>query len=491
MKWTRIVAAIVAAVVALCLGLAIPAPAPAVPPAPARGHAFAWNRDAFWHLLEATYVAARGAGCATAEPASARALAALARATDDLSRTAVDPASARLDTLERRFFEVSPLVAACPRQLADYVQLSGRLREAIKWQSRRWDVTGETARARLYRSLYGFRAAVEEVLLHHPDRSPTLLDASREPVATPAASVHGVEVHSGDMLVSRGGYPTSALIARGNDYPGNFSHVGLVYVDSVTRAASVIEAHIERGVAIATADEYLRDKKLRIMVLRLRSDVPAMVADPLLPHRAATRAIESARAGHIPYDFEMDYRDPSRLFCSEVASSVYHDLGVTLWTGLSTISAPGLRRWLAGFGVRHFETQEPSDLEYDPQLVVVAEWRDAAALLRDHIDNAVIDAMLEGADRGDALSTSWYRLPVVRLAKAYSWVVERFGGRGPVPEGMSAAAALRNRVFTERQRRLAERVNAAAAWLTQQQGYPPPYWVLLDLARAETAAERR
>src|SRR5207244_1880859 len=86
---------------------------------------------------------------------------------------------------------------------------------------------------------------------------------------------------------------------------------------------------------------------------------------------------------------------------------VYGELGVRLWTGLSTISAPGLRRWLSAFGVRHFETQEPSDLEYDPQLVVVAEWRDAGALMQDHIDNAAIDAMLEGAQRGDGFSSTW------------------------------------------------------------------------------------
>ena len=95
----------------------------------------------------------------------------------------------------------------------------------------------------------------------------------------------------------------------------------------------------------------------------------------------------------------MDYTDPGKLFCSEVASSVYRELGVILWTRSSTISSPGLRRWLAGFGVTHFETQEPSDLEYDPQLVVVAEWRDPKALRDDHIDNAVIDVMLEGPRR--------------------------------------------------------------------------------------------
>ena len=41
--------------------------------------------------------------------------------------------------------------------------------------------------------------------------------------------------------------------------------------------------------------------------------------------------------------------------------------------GISTISSPGLRRWLRSFGVRHFETQEPSDLDWSAALIVVAE----------------------------------------------------------------------------------------------------------------------
>src|SRR3989441_3171239 len=332
--------------------------------------------------------------------------------------------------------------------------------------------------------------AVEEAMLQHPDSGFSVLEGRREPSATPAATVHGVEIRSGDILVSRGGYPTSALIARGNDYPEIFSHVGLVHVDSISHAASVIEAHIERGVAVSTTDGSLRDKKLRIMVLRLRADLPALIADLLLPHRAASLALERARSGHIAYDFDMDYTDPSRLFCSEVASSVYGELGVTLWTGLSTISAAGLRRWLSAFGVRHFETQEGSDLEYDPQLVVVAEWRDAGTLMQDHIDNAAIDAMLEGAEAGDALSYPWYQLPVARLAKVYSWLLGGFGGQGPVPQGMSARAALRSSAFSARQRWVADRVSEAATRWTRQQGYPPPYWVLLDLARTATEALR-
>ena len=75
--------------------------------------------------------------------------------------------------------------------------------------------------------------------------------------------------------------------------------------------------------------------------------------------------------------------------------------GLALWEGLTTTSDPDTARMLGAFGVREFETYGPSDLEYDPKLSVVAEWRDPEALFADHVDVAVIDALLEGARRGD------------------------------------------------------------------------------------------
>ena len=465
--------------------LAIPTPDAQVPAAPPTARAFAWNRDSLWRALERDFVAVRATGCADST-ATSRALAGIELLVGRVAVARLAPSSLVLDTLEAAFFGVAPRVAACGGQVTRYVTLQSRLRAAVKAQSVGWDVTAPAARDRLYRALYGSRAAVEEAMLQQPTSAPGLvlgvLPDSGSWV-TPSASVSGVTLRSGDMLVSRGGYPTSALIARGSDYPGNFSHVALVHVDSVTRAVSVIEAHIEAGVKIATAAKYLADKKLRVLVLRARADLPALRADPLLTHRAASVMLERATREHIAYDFAMDYSNPARLFCSEVASAAYRTQGVTLWMGISTISGAGLRRWLSAFGVEHFATQEPSDLEYDPQLQVVAEWRDAGALLADHVDNAVTDAMLEGADRGDALTFDWYALPLGRVMKAYSWVRERAGGVGPIPEGMPAAAALRNRAYGERHGARADALRLRAAQWTADSGYTPTYWTLLDLAR--------
>src|SRR5690606_42102715 len=124
-----------------------------------------------------------------------------------------------------------------------------------------------------------------------------------EPSATPSTLLQGIRVHSGDLLVSRGGAEVSAFISRGNDYPGNFSHVALLHV-SEDGNASFIEAHIEKGVAIATAEEYLKDKKLRFMVLRPRADLAQLKQNPLLPHQVAKFAMQESEKRHIPYDFK-------------------------------------------------------------------------------------------------------------------------------------------------------------------------------------------
>ncbi len=386
--------------------------------------------------------------------------------------------------LENRIFEIAPVVSACNRQVMDYVALIADMRTVVKKRSADWDMNSPAARDTLYRLLYGSRAAEEEVILQAPANTvPKMIPGRDEPSQTPSVEVRGVRIHSGDILVSRGGAPTSALISRGSDYPGNFSHIAVVYVDPDKHAANIVEAHIERGVVVSTVEQYLEDKKLRVMLLRLRADLPQLVKDPLIPHKAAQLAYRNATDKHIPYDFEMNYHEHSKLFCSEVASAAYEPFGVKLWMGISHLSAPGLKRWLTQFGVKYFETQEPSDLEYDPQLTVVAEWRDPETLKKDHLDNAVTDAMLEGAEQGDELEYQWYLVPVVGAAKGYSSIRNRSGKAGPVPEGMSSTAALRNVWYSKRHDAIAARLAGKAAAFRTGAGYEPPYWELVKMAR--------
>jgi len=465
--------------------LSIPEP-PSPAPQGAGKQPFIWNRQTLWSELEAAFAQARAEPPEKALKELQVSLAGNRQLLEILQTTNLSPTDPLFDEMETNFFLLAPKAAAGGSHipLSDFLQTYGRLRSEVKRQSEHWRMDAKETRERLYRALYGIRAALEEVLLQlPPDRVPPMIEGDREPSHTPSVTVRSITLHSGDILVSRGDAATSALIARGNDFPGNFSHVALLHVDAQTKAVSVVESHIECGVTVSPIEKYLADTKLRIMVLRLRADLPQLVADPLLPHKAASEALREATSRHIHYDFAMDHADPTRQFCSEVAAAAYKPLGVTLWMGMSYLSAPGVTSWLSALGVRHFETQEPSDLEYDPQLRVVAEWRDPETLFKDHVDNAVIDMMLEAAERGLGLDYNLWMLPAARIAKAYSVVKNLIGGVGPIPEGMSATTALRVDRLKTMHAGITARVMQEAETFKVERGYVPPYWELVRLAR--------
>ncbi len=473
-----------AALGGLWLLLLIPEPQPPTP-AGAGKPLFAWNQDAFWSELERQFVEVRSRGCDSVRDHIQSSLQENDRLLDGIGAGFLPPQSVQFAQLETNLLQLAPMIAACPQEMQQYAALISRTRTAVKRQSEHWDLNSLPARRCIYRLLFGGRAALEEVMLQAAATAPVppLILERNEPSQTPAVEVQGLTLHSGDILVSRGGAPTSALIARGNDFPGNFSHVALLHVDGKSGAASVIESHIERGVSPASLDEYLRDKKLRIMALRPRADLPALVADPMVPHKAAVAALEESGRRHIPYDFAMDYRNHDAQFCSEVASAAYEKVGIQLWMGVSSISSPTVTAWLGSLGVRHFETQEPADLEYDPQLRVVAEWRDPGTLFKAHVDDAVTDVMLEESPAGRALDYSAWLLPMGRISKGYSALLNAFGAVGPVPEGMSATTGLRVRKYLRDHDRLTVRVLVLAEEFKTSHGYPPPYWELLKLAR--------
>lgn len=443
---------------------------------------FSWSRDSLWKSLELKFISANAEGCDKIKFTVDSLIKDSELLLKEISADTLDPFDEKFITLENNIFHIAPLIPVCTQYFSDYINFYSNLRNVVKEQSRNWDMNTTEAKNTLYQLLYGNRIAIEEIMLQLPEiQVSSLIKGTDEPSETPSANMLGVNIHSGDILVSRGGAPTSALIARGNDYPGNFSHIALVHIDEKTKLISIIESHIERGVTVSSLEEYLNDKKLRIMVLRLRSDL--ISHNTMLPHQAAEYSLSEAKRKHTPYDFEMDINESEKQFCSEVASSAYKKFGITIWTGVSTISSTGTRNWLAAFGAKYFETQEPSDLEYDPQISIVAEWRDPETLYKDHLDNAVTDVMLEEADSGKVLTYEWYILPIGRVMKFYSFILNVFGSEGPVPEGMSAEAALKNVDYSETHDQIKSKLIFLADQFKILNGYTPPYWELVNLAR--------
>lgn len=447
--------------------------------------AFAWNRDDQWLQMEELFRQARQMDSVKLDSV----IAAHEIIAENIFNFLQEKNLAAQDSgwifIENNFFVLASLIAVRQDQIPWIINYYNGMRNLVKLQSQQWDMNEPVARNTVYTLLYGMRAAIEEMLLQTDSlHFPAAMLVKNERSVTPVASIFGIEVHSGDLLVSRGGAEVSALISRGNDYPGNFSHVALIYVDEKTKEPFLIEAHIEKGVAIASIAQYENDKKLRFMVMRPRADLPVMLADSMLPQKAAKMMYDEAGKRHIAYDFKMNFNDTVEMFCSEVTSYAYRPNGLLVWKYPSTISSQGVVNWLRDFGVENFITQMPSDLEYDPQLAVVAEWRDPETLYKDHIDNAVMDALLEKANKGEKLDYNIWKLPVVRIVKAYCIIKNLFGKTGIIPEGMSATKALKNQTFVAMHVKVKNKTMQLADDFIKKNGYRPPYWQLIKFAEA-------
>jgi len=470
--------------------LMIPLPEKEWEPPKAPGTPFTWNRDSLWSDLEKTFNEGKMMPPEKLDSLVRQMSRELDSILDEHEGMRVSPEDAFYPVVNSKFFQIAPLIAAQQDKSDWHIRFYDRVRKKLKEDAIYWDLKNHEARQLTYRVLYGFRAAVEEILLQSTDAQfETTTYVTNEASDTPETMIFGIKVHSGDLLVSRAGAEASALISRGNDYPGNFSHVALIYIEEGTRKPYLIEAHIEKGVAISSLDEYLKDKKLRFMVMRPRKDLEQLRENPMLPHQAALFMYNESMARHIPYDFKMNYLDPSAMFCSEVGSYAYKNFGIHLWENTSTISSVGIMDWLHDFGVEHFVTEMPSDLEYDQMLSVVAEWRDRETLFKDHLDDAVMDALIARADAGEKLGYNIWMLPVARVVKGYSLLLNAFGKVGKVPQGMSAKKALMNNDFVERFQQLRCFTQSKAKAFEREHGYTPPYWDLVSLAESGNGDE--
>jgi len=216
--------------------------------------------------------------------------------------------------------------------------------------------------------------------------------------------------------------------------------------------------------------------------MRPRFDLPEVKSNPMLPYEASSYIFNESQEKHIPYDFKMDYFDSSAMFCSQVGSYAYKHFGIKLWEFQSTISSSGIIEWLNAFGVENFVTQMPSDLEYDPMLSVVGEWRAKEILFQDHLDNAVMDALISRANNGEKIDYNLWALPLARMIKGYSLALNLLGKPGVIPYGMSATTALKNNAFVERFQACKSLSEVKVKAFIEENDYLPPYWQLVRMA---------
>ena len=441
-KWRRTAgpAALAAVLVAV---LWVPWPEPAPPPAGV-GTPFVWSQDERWRALEAAFGRARSAGCHSLAPGIGEGFAEGHRLLADAAARPLGPDAPVFAEIERAVFELGPMTAACPERIPEYVELAARMRSVVKDQSRRWDMGSAAARDRLYRLLYGGRGAVEEAMLQAPARrrAGPHRGATTSPRPRPAAEVQGVRDpqrrhprlprRRADLRADRARQRLPRqLLARGAR-PRGLAPPG------APRSSRRTSSGASRSPPSPSTS---RDVKLRVMVLRLRADLPRLAADPMLPHRAARAALARGPPPPHPVRLRDGLRRPlascsARRWPRRRTRGSDHALD----GALAPSRRRGSRRWLARSACATSRPRSRPTWSTTRSSRVVAEWRDPAGAVRGPRGQRGGGRHARGG-RGRAIRspTRLRWLPVARLAKAYSgsstvwglWVRCRRGSRPP------------------------------------------------------------
>lgn len=193
------------------------------------------------------------------------------------------------------------------------------------------------------------------------------------------------------------------------------------------------EAHIEIGSVVEPLIEHINSKNASEAVFRYEDQEIAHLASKFVYDRVLEN---QTKKKNVEYDFSMNFRDDSRLFCSEIISSGFKKalpnedffpmfktkFSVGLIPFLNTIGVPVNRD-----NIKDVEVFAPGDIQFDPRFELIAEWRNPKKMEESRLKDFILTKMFERMDKENykidaslkmeaASKSIWLlrRLPVVK-----------------------------------------------------------------------------
>lgn len=195
-------------------------------------------------------------------------------------------------------------------------------------------------------------------------------------------------LRDGDIFVTKGNFFFSGALAKIGIYDTHFSHQGIVHkIDDQFYTA---EAHPEVGATVRKLEEMNNnDKNVRTLVVRFPQEEISREAGKH-GYDVVKNAMDSGV--NVPYDFTMNYNEKDFLFCSELVTYAFelatdNEIQFPMYRTEFELKKSNFAKKL---GITSADALHPGDIEFDPRVVTVAEWRDFSRVM----DNIVKDEIL-------------------------------------------------------------------------------------------------
>lgn len=202
---------------------------------------------------------------------------------------------------------------------------------------------------------------------------------------------------SGDILLVRSPVFVSAVISRIGDEDGQLSHGAMIYVDNKGKAY-VMEALIKSGTIITPYEEWRKiNHHSRSLLFRHNDEILAKESALKIYKMINDR---TAADNFIPYDFTMNDSNNSEIFCAELIQYAFKLSGDDrIPTFRTSFKSFHNHTFLNELSVSKEDVFSPGDLEIEPYINLVAEWRNydltRQARLQDVIQTKILYWMSE------------------------------------------------------------------------------------------------
>ena len=200
------------------------------------------------------------------------------------------------------------------------------------------------------------------------------------------------EFRNGDIMITKGISFISSTISELASPKSIYSHIVFVHVDEKTKEVTTIESYVGRGVSIFPIDEALKNENARILVLRPKdAELAAKAANYMY---AKIKNLKEKKK-IIPYDYELDFSDNSKLSCEEVAFDSFKEVsnGNFIIPEVESEIKLDDPKFLKRVGVKKGPMMVPSDMETDSRFDIVLDWTDYRVMRDSWRKDAVLGEM--------------------------------------------------------------------------------------------------
>ena len=307
------------------------------------------------------------------------------------------------------YYDVAAVTRAAPELMYRLFDLRIALRNRIGEFEQRGFMSHEVQKAlrNVFRILRYVTDMLGEISLQHPRRehgeqSLRAFTGGDRNTLVNHAWHKGLQLplQSGDVILVRGHQHNSAAIARIGDADSQFSHIGVVYIDSDKRGW-MVESLIEEGAVISPLGAAFDHHLVRAVLYRHRNEnLAARAAEMIRAYVAGSLAPEGRR---ILYDFTMRLDERPNLFCSKLVRLAYQKAsnGECVLPRYPTRIFMKNRDFLKRIGVKAEKTFAPADIDLESQFDLLAEWQDYRETSNIRLQDFTMDKLFEWMETYD------------------------------------------------------------------------------------------